>query len=379
MSHTAAQPQSPARRASLVRMVLTFLVMAAVGLGVGMLAGTLAKSTGRDVIGVARTPLPVIGLVVFLGLWTVLLVHELGHLLAGLAQGNRFMLFAAGPLVVRRIDGAVRVQFNRTAALWGGVAATIPEVVPGPALRANLTRVVMWGPIASLLLTLSCAALLPLGERTVRLYLVLTALASFGIFLATTVPSRTGRFYTDGARLRMLREGGKAADRWCYSSALASLASTGVPASEWDRALLERAAQLADHSLDGTLLHLMLYSHATEVGDDARAAVHMAEVRAARETLSPTLQSYVTLESAYWAAVGERDALRARAELQAATTSPFESPIARLRAEGAVRVAEGERVTGMATLDEAERLVQASKDPAMRAELTRIARARALV
>lgn len=383
-STTTAPPATspsvvPTPRPTPWAMLGTIVLIAAIGLGLGLLAGKLAKASGSDLIGVAHVSLPMIAVVVFFGLWTVLLVHELGHLVAGLAQGNRFMLFAAGPLLVRREEGVVRVRFNRTAGLWGGVAATQPRVSAGGTLRENLFRVVLWGPLASLLLTLAAAAAMPVSSGAFRLFLAMTAVCSVGIFLATTVPPRTGHFYTDGARLRMLRAGGDDAERWCTVAALAAMAMEGLPGSAWDAALLARAEQLADASLDGIMLHLVLYEHALDVDDAPRAHRHMAAVRAARAGLAPALQSYLALESAFWAAVGERDAARARAEFDSATASPFESKVARMRAEGAVLLAEGNAPAGQARLDEAAALADAARDPAMRSERARIERARRII
>ena len=90
----------------------------------------------------------------------MLLVHELGHSIARFAQGNRFMQFAAGPLQVRRETGVVRVRFNRSAGLCGGVAASMPRVSAGATLKENLFRVALWGPLASLLLAAVTAAAL---------------------------------------------------------------------------------------------------------------------------------------------------------------------------------------------------------------------------
>ena len=378
----AAQPSSPPtvatpRRASPVSMIATVALIAAIGLGLGLLAGKLAKASGRDLIGVDHVSLPVVAGVVFLGLWTVLLVHELGHLMAGLAQGNRFMLYAAGPLLVRREAGVVRVRFNRSAGLWGGVAATMPRVSAGATLKENLFRVVRWGPLASLLLTAVTAAALPATTGPVRLFMAMTAVCSLGIFLATTIPPRTGHFYTDGARLRMLRAGGDDAERWCTVSALAAMTMEGLPGAAWDATLLARAEQLADTSLDGVMLHLTLFEHALDVDDGPRAATHMAAVRAAREGLAPTLRSHVALESAYWAAVGERDAVRARQEFGDAAESPFTTKVSRVRTEGAVLLIEGNTSDGLARLEQAAALASAgAHDPAMRSERTRIERAR---
>ena len=68
-----AQPSSPStvatpRRASPVSMVATVALIAAIGLGLGLLAGMLSKTSGRDLIGVDHVSQPVVAAVVILGL-----------------------------------------------------------------------------------------------------------------------------------------------------------------------------------------------------------------------------------------------------------------------------------------------------------------------
>ncbi len=356
---------------------LTILLAGGLGLGVGLAAGSLAKSTGRDVIGVERIGGVTIAVVVALAVNLVIALHELGHLVAGLAQGNRFMLFAAGPLLVRREAGVVRWQFNRSAAFWGGIAATLPLDVQG--LRANLYRVVLCGPLASLLSALLAAAVFPLTEGALRSFVGMLGLGSAGVFLATMLPPRSGGFYSDGARLRMLRAGGDDAERWCTGTALGVFSMAGLPSAEWDAALVQRAEALADDSMDGIMLHLALHERASDMGLNADATRHMHAVRDAREGLAPAMAAYVSLESAYWAAVGERDAAVARAEWARVTPSPFLPRISSLRAEGAVLMSEGQVVEAHSKLDAAAALIaKATGDPSLKGEGARIARARAI-
>ena len=61
------------------------------------------------------------------GMLIALTVHELGHLLTGLAQGFRFEMFVVFLLGIKRTaKGNIKVYVNRNIAFMGGIAATAP-------------------------------------------------------------------------------------------------------------------------------------------------------------------------------------------------------------------------------------------------------------
>lgn len=157
-------------------------------------------------------------------IWAALAAHELGHLLMGLGQGFRFHLYVAGFLGIRRnpISDQVEWHFNRDPYLFGGVAATLPTE-KSPNLVKKLAAVVAAGPLSSLggallmlipiFVTIANPELLiqSVAARLLVVFLFVFGLSSLGLFLATTLPSRTGAFFTDRARFFRLIGGGKVA------------------------------------------------------------------------------------------------------------------------------------------------------------------------
>lgn len=140
-------------------------------------------------------------------IFIVLGVHELGHLLTGLKQGFRFEMFVVGPLGIKRENGKVKVYLNKNLAHYGGLAATLPKE-DQPENINKFALICLAGPIASILL----AALLGILYFSVDLpsshIVLMGALTSFGIFLATTIPSKTGMFFTDRKRYQRLTTNG---------------------------------------------------------------------------------------------------------------------------------------------------------------------------
>ncbi len=152
------------------------------------------------------------GTLVLLALFTALAVHELGHLVAGLVQGFRFELFVVGPLGIKRTPAGIRVFLNRDVGLMGGAVATVP-VRQSPGNRRKFAWVLLSGPGASLALA-GVAALLFAGSTSgaARGYWLVTSVCSVAILLATTLPRKSGLFFTDRARFQRLMSKGRAGE-----------------------------------------------------------------------------------------------------------------------------------------------------------------------
>ncbi|HYH14079.1 MAG TPA: site-2 protease family protein [Flavisolibacter sp.] len=144
-----------------------------------------------------------------LALFAALAVHELGHLLTGIFQGFRFELFVVGPLGIKRTDKGVRIYFNKNLGFWGGVAATVP-IRQNPRNKQKFAWLILAGPLASLLFSLLSFFAFSISlSGAARVFWLISGAASVGIFLATTLPSKSGMFFTDRARFQRLISKGK--------------------------------------------------------------------------------------------------------------------------------------------------------------------------
>ena len=144
-------------------------------------------------------------------LFLVLGVHELGHLIAGLVQGFRFELFVVGPLGIKRDDNKIKLFFNKNIAHYGGLASTIPKE-DHPGNSKKLAIICLAGPIASVILAIILGIIYYVFEFQSSHIVLTGALASIGIFLATTIPDKSGTFFTDRKRYQRLTSNGKERD-----------------------------------------------------------------------------------------------------------------------------------------------------------------------
>lgn len=216
------------------------------------------------------------GLLIFLALfaiWCVIAFHELGHLLAGLVQGFRMALYTAGLLGARGTENGVQFFFNRQFNLMGGLAATFPErLESGPDLRRKFVRIVASGPLASLLLSLlawlgfflvlqNTGTGTTLATRAALIFLLFTGAVSGVIFLITMIPTQSGGFMSDGARLMSLLSGGEKSRYEEASLSFTALMGAGKLPGEYPTDMLERLLTRTPDSMLGLNGHYVAFTH----------------------------------------------------------------------------------------------------------------------
>ena len=192
---------------SLISFIIFFLLMGAIGYFIGKMASS-SDSTPSEGL---NTPLVIIGGMFML--FTVLIVHELGHLITGLLQGFSFQLFVVGFLGIKRDEQQhIRPYLNTDWNFFGGVASTSPRKTD-PDNAKKFARILLAGPIASLIFSAICFGISTMtADESWELIWIIGGAMSAGIFLATTVPARTGLFFTDRKRYQRLIKEGKARD-----------------------------------------------------------------------------------------------------------------------------------------------------------------------
>ncbi|MFZ4632912.1 MAG: M50 family metallopeptidase [Saprospiraceae bacterium] len=213
-----------------------------------------------------------LAVVFVIALWLVLAIHELGHLLAGLAQGFRFGLYIAGPLGARNEGGATKWFLNTDFQSFGGLAATLPRRFDEPRLTHKFAWVVAAGPLSSLIWAVLAFGLAwwiekeavqaSITTKTLVCMFSFSGLFSTIIFAVTAFPIRTkGGFMSDGARMMSLLRGGPSA---AFEQAILSsigLLAEGKRYGEFPEPIIEQLAVSADSTvmelgaLSTTMLH----------------------------------------------------------------------------------------------------------------------------
>ena len=327
-----------------IPMIVGSLIGAAIGfLGVRYGMDLLLRAPGPKLLSVAAFAiLPVVWLL-------VVGFHELGHIAGGWMVGGRFLLWSAGPFMVRRTPVGIRMTWNRHVNLAGGLGACLP-LDPAQMTPRRAAVMIVSGPTASLLLTavmLWIGAWLAAGTAPVTVAVALTqnfallvAGMSLLIFIVTAAPSASGGFKSDGKRVFDLLRGGPASEQEAAMLVLTTAGLSGVRPADYDPALLAKAVSLGDGSMFDRYGHLTAYYHAADRCDWAAAQGHLDYVLVGADQLAPFLRDVLRCEYAWLMAGQTSDAAAARAWLETAGKLEFD-PATRLRAEAAVLLAEG--------------------------------------
>lgn len=190
--------------------LLRVLLMLLIGVGVGyfIIGGLVSNNLSSDLKPeLSRIEKILLIPAILIPIFLVIVVHELGHLLTGLAQGFKFQLFIVGPLGIKRDEETdrVKVYFNKELNLAGGLAATIPTR-EAPGNIRKFARLIIAGPLASLLLGGLLFVIAPYVSGFIGVLISIGSVFSFLIFLVTIFPVGSATFMSDGKRfLRLLK------------------------------------------------------------------------------------------------------------------------------------------------------------------------------
>jgi hypothetical protein len=324
------------------------LLFGAVGAGLGYAGHWLGGEARTTAPGLAWTDLLAMLPALLLALWVTLALHELGHVLAGLAVGFEFRLFVVGPLMLEREAGQFRFKWNRNLNTAGGLALCLPQG------QHRLAQRFRWfaagGPLASLVWTGLAVGLFLMARPAlaghglglaVTTFLVTSALCSPLIFLVTIIPMHMGGFDTDGARiLNLWRRSPKATLDLALLQGSVQL-MTGTRPRDLDPSPLLAAVGLPTNSPFKGYLHSFLHYHYLDRGELGPAAEQLAKYADFLPGIPRGYQAAVWLDRAYFGARHEGDAVAARQYWAQAEIGAVITPSRVLRAEAALALAEG--------------------------------------
>lgn len=283
-----------------------------------------------------------------LGLFLQILVHEAGHVLAGLGSGLRLVTMAVGPL---RYESGRGLRWRRSPLL--GFAYLMPPAgMALPQITASFRRMVMGGPAAGFAFGVLCAGLaLASPDHEFRTFWWVTALLGAVINLLSVVPMVGGGLLNDGARYRRLRPGAPQAGAEAALIALIAAARVQRP-RDWPAELMAAALQPHDAPTFDASARSLAAAQAIDTGDLERAAELQRQASELIGGLAPALRASFTAEEVYLSAL-RGQASEARAHFDRLPRNALMSQVMRLRVEAAVLLAEGRRDEAQAALNRA--------------------------
>jgi hypothetical protein len=275
-------------------------------------------------------------------LFLVILVHELGHLIAGKIVGFQTLLFRVGFLVARRLDGRWRLRFEVSKIVVGGMVIMAPVSLGN--LSSNLLLLIAGGPVASLLFGLTCLCALQYAPSSTWAALGYgfdtCAVLSIGMVAVSAWPSKIGYLSSDGLLVLTLLRGGSAAERLKATYARSSSRVTDLRPRAWPAAWIAEPVAEGKTALERFSLSMQAYTHALDSGRITDAGIFLEyPMKFTTKTSGPR---QLLLECAYFEGRHRNGAEQARKWFRLAAQSRTEVDSYMIfRCEAAVLLAEG--------------------------------------
>jgi hypothetical protein len=234
-------------------------------------------------------------------IYTGVLLHELGHFLAGRAADMSIRAVIVGPLAARIQGGRWRFRLNTGGFLGGGAVSMVPLNLRH--LRGRQFYMLAAGPVFSLLTGMVAIILAFEAPGTTWegawFFLALTGSICICDFVINLIPLRPEGLYSDGAQMFQLVKGGPWADAHLAFAMVGSSLVTPLRPSQYDLPLLERVARFHQSGKKGALVRLFIAMHHLETGrtEAAKEAWRAAELLD-HEPSSDTSAEFVFLEAA---------------------------------------------------------------------------------
>lgn len=246
----------------------------------------------------------------------MVLIHEAGHALCGLALGMKLRAFIVGPFQWSVLGARWRFAFRPAQFLaTGGATSVVPTDLQQ--VVSKRIKVILAGPLASLaggLIGFGIVMYAP-GHawedwwRALAIFTTMSLLA----FAMNLIPIQTSSSqYSDGAQLYQLISGGPWADYHTILSLAGATCVTDLRPRDLDPGAIERAAQVINQGPRAFLLRLIAQSCYQDRGQQSAAShsVRMAEAiyDHSSEKIIAELHYCLVVD----AAMEQRDAARAR-------------------------------------------------------------------
>ncbi|AVP99068.1 hypothetical protein C7S18_18665 [Ahniella affigens] len=289
--------------------------------------------------------------------WTIaVLIHEIGHMLAGFSQRMGFLFLTVGPFRLRQSVSGLRFEWAGFGMGFGGLTAMMPNADAD--LSRQLRVLVLGGPLASLLL---CAVggmmILTAGPLSVHGYMLF--FVSAFIFGITVLPMKIGPMQTDGAQFVALQQGSREVQVRHQVIALYGQSANGVRPRDWDpRTLADLASLQSDDKRQLAMIAWMRYQHALDARrlTDAEAALN--DLLAHPDVFGGGFDQAVAVEGAYFHARYKRNIDTAEQWLAKSQGGSVE-PAMRQLAKAALAFAKGN--ADQARIDAEAGLLQLAK------------------
>lgn len=188
-----------------------------------------------------------IGVIALLAIVTFF-IHEVGHVVFGVAAGYQFNFLTAGPITIER----GKISANKSWAFFGGIASCSPKTDNVQIMSRQHFWFAAGGPIISLVVSVSLFILDFLFDLQ---WIKFFGLLNLGIFIVTAIPLKGG-LKSDGRVMLELLRNGEDKEQLVSSMILIKEMMSPVHPMSWPPHLIEqtRTAQATESNTSNSYL-----------------------------------------------------------------------------------------------------------------------------
>lgn len=293
-------------------------------------------------------------------LWLlVILIHELGHLAAGLLVGDEFDCLRVGPL---RFDRTRKVNWEgHWGSLFSGETRTFPTLTSSTGLRWRLSLATLGGPAANLLSGYFALRFKPSDDSLLTACFYVFIAQSFLAGIANLLPVVRHGWMSDGMRICALIFSRRKSERLIFILRQASAAKRGERVKAPDTHDLASWASVKDQTAAQVFASWAAYR---EEKDSKIAACYLDSCLACCSATTPEFRDELIVEAAKFQILRRKRVDLAREWLLEDRSG--KQRLNRYLAEGLILAQTGEKTQAIAKIDEALTFIATTPDTPLR-------------
>jgi hypothetical protein len=284
--------------------------------------------------------------------FSVIVVHEIGHLIAGWSVGLRLVSIRFGPI---KIAKPLRISLERSndEDAWG-LVQMIPSSLK--AVQIRILIMMLGGSLANLLSALVVAHFLHFVAGAD--FFILMSLA---VGIGNLIPFRGGKVTSDGKRILTSFRRNPSLERSIAVTQIAASMKKGLPLEDISPVAISAAIAIRDDSVLTFIAHKFAYSASWRAGPETETARLLEIALEYSGFASPTLRESVFCDAATLQATKRKNLELAHQWLAEISEAPS-SRWRRLWIEAAIFEAKEDFDAALHKLDEAERTLTSGDD-----------------
>ena len=312
-------------------------------------------------------------LATWLAVFAAVVVHELGHFMAGRLLGFSLQALQLGPISIAYDHGNLRIRYQSTWGLGGFTAMQVPGI---SRLRRKLLLYVLAGPAINLLCFFAAIVVMRNFAADINPFawnaLTVFAAASLFAFAASIFPYQPlGGFYSDGARVKMLLLPNPEIRRWYAIIGLGMQRRCGRQPRDWNRRWLALASTESRRPGGAFIGKFLAFAAASDRKDAAAASALLESCLRDFGAVRPPVRDTIANEAAVFQAWFRNDAEKPRQWFARVQKPKQLTPLQRTRGAVALLFAGGNTKTAFEKWADGLEMIEQFKDAIQRETLKR--------